>query len=251
MKKIDVSKYTIKNKKIDKNLKIIFLSDLHNIHNKDNILKIIFNNKPDIIIFGGDMINESINKTDAFFDLVEDLKDFKIYYVFGNHEEALSEEEFRLFRKKVNRTNIITLYNDYINLTNNIKLIGLVSELDKYKKFKKLCLDKQYIISKVGNINKNKFNILIAHNPLEFDSYVSYGADLVLSGHIHGGLIRIPLLGGFLSPDVSFFPKYYEGIYKKGNTKMIVSRGLGHSERIKLRINNPFEIVIIDLLREE
>lgn len=250
MSKLDVSKYTIKDEKIDKNIKIIFLSDFHN--NKkitNSLVKIIDQNKPDIIIFGGDMINESLDKTDGFFELLEKLKKYKTFYVFGNHEEALNEEEFRIFRKKVNRTNVITLYNSYINISNNIKISGLVSELDKYKKHKKLCLDRQYIISKIGNINKNKFNILIAHNPLEFASYVSYGSDLVLSGHVHGGLIKLPFLGALLSPDKSFFPKYFEGLYKKGHTKMIVSRGLGHSERLKIRINNNFEVIIVELIK--
>ena len=85
---------------------------------------------------------------------------------------------------------------------------------------------------------------------MEFDSYVDTKADLVLSGHVHGGLIILPLIGALFSPDYTFFPKYYKDSYTKDNTKMIVSRGLGYSARIPIRINNPGEVVIINLMKE-
>ena len=72
----------------------------------------------------------------------------------------------------------------------------------------------------------------------------------MLSGHVHGGLIRLPLLGPVLSPDYTFFPKYSQGIYKKNNTQMIVSRGLGFSRRLPFRIFNNGEVVIINLNKE-
>ena len=85
---------------------------------------------------------------------------------------------------------------------------------------------------------------------MEYNSYIEYGSNLVLSGHVHGGLIRLPLIGALLSPDYTFFPRYSEGLYEKNNTKMIVSRGLGYSRRLKIRINNNFEIVVINLMKE-
>ena len=91
---------------------------------------------------------------------------------------------------------------------------------------------------------------MIAHNPLEFSSYVDSNVDLVLSGHVHGGLARIPLIGGILSPDYTFFPKYDSGMYIKKRTRMIVSRGIGYSKRIPFRIFNPGEIVIISLMKD-
>ena len=150
----------------------------------------------------------------------------------------------------IKKTKVITLYNESVNITKNIKMTGFVSDICKYKKFKHGLVDKDYIVSKVGKLDRNKFNILVAHNPLEFDSYVQYKADLVLSGHVHGGIVIIPKLGGLLSPTFTFFPKYYDGMYEKENTKMIVSRGLGHSERIKLRINNNYELIYINLMKE-
>ena len=84
--------------------------------------------------------------------------------------------------------------------------------------------------------------ILLAHNPLLLDTYAAWGADLVLCGHVHGGLIRLPLAGGLLSPERKFFPKYDKGLYEKAGTKMYVSGGIG-----KPRFWNPPEINLLYL----
>ena len=90
------------------------------------------------------------------------------------------------------------------------------------------------------------YNIVIAHNPDYFDDYVEYNADLVLSGHIHGGIIAIPGIGGVISPQLRLFPKYDSGMFTRGNTTMIVSRGIGwHS--IPIRIFNKAEIVSVTI----
>lgn len=101
-----------------------------------------------------------------------------------------------------------------------------------------------YIQKKLGDLNTDECNILLAHNPLYFKEYVKWGADFVFSGHVHGGIIRIPKVGGLLSPDRTFFPKYSFGKYKEDNTTMIVSKGLGGSA-IGVRINCKPEIVSI------
>ena len=243
--KIDISIYNIYNiynNKIDKDIKIIYLSDLHNRDIINKLINIINNIKPDIIIFGGDMINEYIKETNNFYKLIELLDNKNIYYTFGNHEEQLIDNEKKEYLDIINKSNIYLLNNKYIDLSKNIKLYGLNNGIETYLKFKKTGLTKEYIQKKLGSFDNKHFNILIAHNPLEFSSYVDTNADLVLSGHVHGGVIR-----GLLSPDYSFFPKYYSGMYKKNNTKMIVSRGLGYSKRIPFRLFNPAEVVVINI----
>ena len=249
--KIDVSHFVIKNRKIDKNMKIMFLSDLHNRNIIPKLEKVLAKEMPDLIVLGGDMVNESIKETNNFFKLIELLNKYKTYYVFGNHEEVMSPEDKNEFIKKLNLSNTILLNNDSIRVSDKIKLIGLDNDKDTYKHHHELCLSKEYIESKVGEIDVMLFNILIAHNPLEFDSYVDYGCDLVLSGHVHGGIIRLPFIGGLLSPDYTFRPKYYQGKTNKNNTSMIVSRGIGPSKLAPIRLNNPGEIVIIKLEYEE
>ena len=250
MKKYEISKYEIKSKKIDKDLKILFLSDLHNKNFKNELIKILDSENPNFIVLGGDMINESLKETKNFIDLFSCLNNYEVYYIYGNHEEELSLDDYNKYKELIENSNVKLLKNDDINLTDNIKLIGLVSEKDKYQNFKLQCIDKNYIEGKIKKVDNEKFNILVSHNPLEFNSYVDYNCDLVLSGHIHGGVIRLPFIGPLFSPNVTLFPKYSQGMYKKNNTSMIVSRGIGNSKRLPIRINNKPEIVIIKLIKE-
>ena len=247
--KIDITNYIIKDKKIDKDIKIIFLSDLHNRNITSKLVDIINNIKPDIILFGGDMINNDNRDYYNFLNLYNKIKNYKVYYTFGNHEELMTIEEKEEYFKLLNKTNIKLVNNSRLNITNNIELYGLDNDIETYLKFGKKGLNCEYITSKLGLVDENKYSILVAHNPLEFDSYIKYKANLVLSGHVHGGLARIPFVKGILSPDISFFPKYDSGEYKKNKTRMIVSRGLGFSKRIPLRLFNPAEVVVINLKR--
>ena len=90
------------------------------------------------------------------------------------------------------------------------------------------------------------FTILSSHRPEYFNVYQNKNIDLVLSGHAHGGQFRLPLGGGVIAPGQGLFPKYDAGAYTENGTTMIVSRGIGNSI-IPVRINNPPEIVIIEL----
>jgi predicted MPP superfamily phosphohydrolase len=90
------------------------------------------------------------------------------------------------------------------------------------------------------------YNILLSHRPEEFDIYANSKYDLVLTGHAHGGQVRIPFIGGLVAPNQGLFPEYDSGIFTSNNTTMVVSRGIGNSI-IKLRVNNRPEIVLIEL----
>ena len=94
--------------------------------------------------------------------------------------------------------------------------------------------------------DRSCFQILMAHNPEYFRTYRRWGADLVLSGHVHGGIVRLPFFGGVISPRVRLFPQYDGGHFTKENKDLIVSRGLG-SHTIPFRLWNPGELVEIEL----
>ena len=87
---------------------------------------------------------------------------------------------------------------------------------------------------------------MIGHDPDYFEEYSKWGADLTVSGHVHGGLIIIPRFGGLISPMIKFFPKYYKGDYTIGDQHMIVSAGLG-LHTLKIRVNNEPDLVTINL----
>ena len=249
-KKVEVSYFDIENEKIDKNMRIMLLSDLHNRNVKDKVDLIIKNEKPDIIVLSGDMVNEFAHEQQTFIDLTDSFIGYDTYYTFGNHEEALSDHLKSLFLKKLTRTNIVLLNNDSKSLSNNIMLYGLDVDITFFEGLRKKKINNEYIESKIGEIDKKKYNIAIAHNPLMAKEYDKYGFDLTLSGHVHGGIVRLPLLGGLLSPEYKFFPKYYQGVYDVGNMKLVVSRGLGFNKRFPIRLFNPAEVVIINLRKK-
>lgn len=98
----------------------------------------------------------------------------------------------------------------------------------------------------IGEADENSFEILIAHNPVYAEEYAKWGADIILSGHLHGGIVRIPFWRGVVSPQISLFPKYSGGNYQIGDSNLIVSRGLG-MHTIKIRLFNEAEVVVLDI----
>lgn len=252
---IDVSHYEIKSDKLNQkynNYKIMLLTDLHNRDITEKLVKIVNEENPNIIVMSGDMINEKVDGFDNFFNLCEELKDKTVYYVFGNHEENMLDEKQNEFIEKIKeKTNVILLNNDKVELDDSFTIYGFSHQVKYYLASTKEKIDLNYIEERIGKIDMNKFNLLISHDPLLYNLYSEYGFDMVLSGHLHGGIINIPFVGGLLSPDFTFFPKYYKGVNKIGNTNLVISRGLGYGYMIPIRVFNRGEVVIINLMKNE
>lgn len=253
---IDVSYYEIKSSKIsDKydNYKIMLLTDLHNRDVTEKLVKIAKEESPDIIVMSGDMINEKIdNGYENFFKLCNELENYTKYYVFGNHEENMTDERQNNFIKQIKeKTNVILMNNKVLELDNSFNIYGFSHEVRYYLASTKERIDRSYIEERIGKIDKSKFNLLISHDPLLYNEYSILGYDLVLSGHMHGGIINIPFIGGLLSPDFTFFPKYYKGVNKFEDTNVVISRGLGYGYMIPIRVFNRGEVVIIKLMKNE
>ena len=255
---IETNYYEIKSPKISptfNNFKILQLSDLHSknfINNNGYLIKKIDSENPDIIVMTGDMINNKDKNYKNFFQLSSYLSSkYDTYYIFGNHEENLESHLKEYLKSKLQELGIKPLYNEKVSLkrgNNSINLYGLSLNMKYYKKPFKNSEDFNIIKNEklLGIIDKNHFNILLAHNPLYFDIYSKWGADLILSGHIHGGIIRLPFIGGVLSPERTLFPKYSSGKYTMNDSKLIVNRGLGNS-KVKLRLFNRPEITVVTL----
>ena len=138
---------------------------------------------------------------------------------------------------------------DKINITKDnqeFAVYGLNLPTDYYERLKVEPLNKTDISNYIGEANEDSYNILIAHNPDYFKAYSNWGANLILSGHNHGGLVKLPLFGGVISPRLHLFPRYSYGLYEKDNSKMILTNGLG-AHSLKIRVNNIPEIVLIDI----
>ena len=128
-----------------------------------------------------------------------------------------------------------------------LRIWGLELDQTYFRRGGRSVLTASRIDEMLGRPEEGCFHILLAHHPAYFDAYASWGADLTLSGHLHGGMIRLPFVGGLVSPQMRLFPKYDKGLYTKKGKKLIVSAGLGN-HTVNIRINNPPELVVIDFV---
>lgn len=254
--------YRLRNPKIRKKVRLILLADLHNKqYGKENekLLAAIEETSPDLILCAGDLMTSVPGKSmEPAEEFVKRLAEkYPFYYANGNHEYRIYHDrekfgsmgdEYRRFLKKCK---VCLLENETACLPAfGLKVVGLDLTREHYHRFKDGNLSLEELESMIGKYDDNIYTILLAHNPAFFDSYVKWGADLVLSGHVHGGVMRLPGVGGVLSTSFRLFPKYDGGIFEKGQKKMIISRGLG-SHTIPIRIFNPAELVVIDLEPEK
>lgn len=255
--------YTIESELISKDVSIAFLTDLHNrTYGKENeqILNDIRIQKPDAVLIAGDMITarDTENPDNTIALLTKIASEFPVWYAFGNHESKMKNHpeiynrQYDFFYRSLQRAGVRFLLNDSEFVKEwNIDLVGLEIAGRYYKKTKKSKMDQQYLEQELGGktLHDSSFKILLAHNPEYFEQYTKWGANLVLSGHIHGGMIRFGKLGGLISPSFRLFPYYDGGKYENGNAVMILSRGLG-MHTIPLRIANPCELVLINLRKK-
>ncbi len=251
--KLQTNNYLIVNERIPKefnNYKIVQISDFHNTKSKkliNDLVRELKNIKPNIIVLTGDFIDPKKSNIDAPFAFIKKIKDIApIYFIAGNHE-AIAKNYDEL-KDKLIQNNVIILNNKAltINIQNaKINLLGIFDPLFNYH----TCQDDATIINnsiQTINYDYNNFSILLSHRPELFAIYVEANLDIVLTGHAHGGQIRIPFIGGLVAPNQGLFPKYTSGEFKKNKTTMIVSRGIGNSI-FPFRINNRPELVVLNL----
>jgi predicted MPP superfamily phosphohydrolase len=245
--KVKKNHFEIETNEIEEDYKIVQLSDFHNEKNKwlhKQIVEIIKEEKPNIIVITGDLID--IDDAKYAETLIREIHDLApIYYVPGNHEYLFGGyEELRriLLDNKVN-----VLENKTIKLDNNIVIHGVKDPIFGMPRDEEEVI-KEYLDS--FNLKKKEYNILLSHRPEYFDIYTDYNIDLVFTGHAHGGQFRIPLLGPIFSPNQGLFPKYAMGMHIDKDTRMIVSRGLGNSMQAIIRVNNRPELIVVSLLKK-
>lgn len=266
MKKWITKYYRITNPKIkapDGQLRIVFLSDLHNVSiGTDNqlLLQKVTDLCPDLVLVGGDMI---VGKPGCSMEIgLQFLKKLAahraVYAANGNHEYRLRcypdtyRDMYDQYCQALADADICLLANDCIAVTvKQTPVIIYGYELDRryYHRFKRQVLPLEQLTDAIGTVDPDCCSILLAHNPRYAETYFEWGADLVLCGHYHGGIVRLgrglPVLGN----DFSLFPKYAYGHHQKQHRHLITSAGLGE-HTIPVRINNPRELVLIDIQRD-
>ena len=236
---LQVTKYTVHSDRIPEGFdgyKIVQISDLHNTAFGDLPEKITALS-PHIIVITGDIVHAS-PMDNALAFARQAVKIAPTYYVPGNHEHRM---DFETLFAELQKIGVTILRNHCIDLEKNDEIIRLAGIEDP-----KFDLNASVEDKVLPLMQEDAYTILLSHRPELFDSYVACGADLVFSGHAHGGQFRLPLIGGLFAPGQGIFPKYDAGIFTSGNTNMIVSRGLGNSS-FPFRLFNRPEIVVVTL----
>lgn len=254
---LSVEKTVITSDKIWKDCTIVFLSDLHSHcfgQKNYKLLAAIDQINPDVILVGGDMmVAKGKVDTSVSLMLMKRLASrYPVFYGNGNHEMRMDQERhiygdgWDRFRDKLKDLGVIVLSDRTEVYRRDIAVSGIDMDSDCYSKFSPVKMTRKELEEKVGTADAKRFQILLCHSPLYFQACETWGADLTLSGHFHGGTIRLPLVGGIMTPQFQFFNPYCAGTFTKDNRHMIVSRGLG-THSVNIRINNKPQIVVAKL----
>ena len=226
--------------------RIVHLSDLHNkvFGGEDEpLLEQIAALDPDLIVLTGDFVDASnhTNYDKARLFMQQISKIAPSYYVLGNHEQLLPDEEMQQFLADVVSYGVHHVQDEMITISaengDSLQLIGLSNRSLYTTKLKTMMAEE----------SKEALYLLLAHEPQLIDHYAETGVDLVFSGHAHGGQFRIPFVNiGIYAPDQGLFPNLVEGMHTVQNTTIVVSRGLGNSA-FPFRLFNRPEIVCVTL----
>lgn len=264
MKKFVTTHYTLFSDKMQEKSKarFVMLADLHGlVFGEKNILLLqqIRKYSPQAVLIAGDMIvrGDSGSMENSGIFLKQLAQEFPVFLSLGNHEYRLYtshpyKEQYLQYEKELKEAGVHILHNQLQEFSvgeNRFCIYGLEIPMIYYKKPKSPMLTEKVTEELIGKRNPDCINILLAHNPKYAQAYFRWGADLILSGHYHGGMIRLSRHKGLISPQFQLFPPFCCGDFHKGKQHMLVSAGMGEHS-IPVRIHNPRELLVIDMQAE-
>ena len=257
---LTVTHYTIKTDKISGRIRIVQISDLHSNYygeDQEELLGEIDRLSPDVVVITGDLFDHRVSE-DGAEALLKGLSGrYPLYYVTGNHEYYKGLNTYYKYMSILSRYDVQRLSGQAFPLSVGNDTIWIAGVDDPFKT--KIGNAEPYLASFEEQLivarqvaDRDRFTVLLSHRPEKMTEYARRGYDLVLSGHAHGGQIRIPgTEQGLFAPHQGLFPKYTGGtVYEEGDTKMIVSRGLARDALYQPRVFNPPELVVIDVTKE-
>lgn len=252
-----LSNYRISSTKLPEEFsgfRIVQVSDLHNAkmgQNNSKLLAMIKDTQPNIIVITGDLIDSRKTDLDTAVAFAQSAVQIApCYYVTGNHESRVAV--YSTLKEKLIETGVTILDDASYTLNYSGADISLIGINDPAFYTDYLIGDEESSIKNSLNsieIEKDQFQLLLSHRPEYIHLYATYGIDLVLSGHAHGGQFRLPFIGGVYAPNQGLFPEYNAGIHTFENTSMIISRGIGNS-LFPFRINNRPEVIVVELVHQ-
>lgn len=252
-----VARYTYENPRVPAafdGYTILHLSDLHNKsfgEGQSVLLEKMESVAPDLIVVTGDLIDRRRFDLGPAMELMEGAVQLApVYFVAGNHEAWSGK--YGLIKESLQEAGVVVLDNEAVQINkegDHLHLLGLQDPAFLVSGYREKW-DPIHVKNQLAEWDELEgMTILLSHRPDLFPYYAKSRADMVFSGHAHGGQVRLPVIGSLFAPDQGFFPTYTQGYYEEEGTTMWVSRGLGNS-LIPLRVFNRPELVVVTLVSQ-
>ena len=259
-----VTEYTYRSDKLTDSVKVVAISDLHSVEYKDNnsqLIEKIKSQSPDIIFMVGDFVNKYDKSHSHVTHIVKELSAVApVYFCLGNHEKQYMESRGGQIISDVKNAGAVFLdlgYRDIETNGQNIRIGGMFDyafALDNTNSTNPETMDEGVYDFLCQFQDTENLKIMLAHRPDSFvlgQASITWDVDLVLSGHTHGGQVRLPFIGGLYASDQGLLPQYEYGYYEKDKVDIIISSGLGSGFTWIPRFNNPPEIVAINFIPQK
>ena len=245
--------YTVVSPKLTAEVRLAVVTDFHSSDNADDVVAMTASCAPDAVLMVGDMFDDDTQNrpTERTLSLMRQLSAlYPCYYVSGNHETWTGEMD--ALYQQTEEAGVPVLRMSSGVLTVRGQRIALCGVPDPYEMVYSGAPDtEEQIRQAMENVDSADFTVLLAHRPELLAKYAQFPLDLVVSGHAHGGQVRIPgVLNGLYAPNQGWFPKLAGGAYTQDGTTLIVSRGLAVRTRLPRIFNRP-EVVLVRCLSAE
>lgn len=242
-------------------IRAVIISDLHDHYfGKDNkkLVNKIKRTQPDLILMDGDMLNENSDNANVPCSLVKQVRDIApVYYALGNHEIEYTNRNKSDLIEQLEKAGAVILDKEYVDLDINgvsVRLGGMYDYAFGLDGNDSAMAAPEDVLSFLQDFQTtDRLKIMLAHRPESFvfgDASKTWDIDLVICGHVHGGQIVLPGIGGLYGSDQQWFPEYVHGLYEKDNLKIFITSGLGSNRQILPRFNNPPEIAVLNIALE-
>lgn len=239
--------YTVASPKLTAEVRLAVVTDFHSSDNADDVVAMVASCAPDAVLLVGDMFDDDIanRPTERTLSLMRQLSaQYPCYYVSGNHEAWTGEMD--ALYQQTEEAGVTVLRMSSGVLTVRGQRIALCGVPDPYEMVFSGAPDtEEQLRQALEDVDSADFTVLLAHRPELLAKYAQFPLDLVVSGHAHGGQVRIPgVLNGLYAPNQGWFPKLAGGAYTQDGTTLIVSRGLAVRTRLPRIFNRP-EVVLV------